>query len=155
MNRKELIRRVTNVMRDNHIKKPVYAQRQVLHISDDDGNTKDFVIKKNDTGVLFTADDVENIIDACIYVIEDAIKHGDSVTVRGFGTLGLNYRKARVNKHPVTGEVVDVGARYVPKFVSGNDLKMCAKVYELSIGEKLCELPPLDDVDEDGDELGD
>ena len=150
MNRKELIRRVTNVMRDNHIKKPVYAQKQVLHISDDDGNTKDFVIKKNDTGVLFTTDDVEKIIDTCIYVIEDAIKHGDSVTFRGFGTLGLNYRKARTTKHPGTGEAVEVEARYVPKFVSGNDLKMCAKVYELSIGEKLCELPPLDD-EEDGD----
>jgi hypothetical protein len=51
MNRKELVRRAANVMRDNNIKKPVYSQKQVIHISDDDGNTKDFVIKKNDTGV--------------------------------------------------------------------------------------------------------
>lgn len=147
MNRKELVRRTANALRDNDIKKPVYAQRQVLHISDDDGNTKDFVIKKNDTGVAFTTDDVDAIIDACIYVIQDALKHGDSVSIRGFGSLGLHHRKARITKHPTTQETVDVEARYVPKFVSGNDLKMCAKIYELSMEEKLCELPPIDDED--------
>lgn len=151
MNRKELVRRVSTVLRDNNIKKPVYAQKQVLHISDDDGNTKDFVIKKNDTGVAFTADDIDAIIDASIYVIQDALKHGMSVSIRGFGSLGLHHRKARITKHPTTGEAVDVEARYVPKFVSGNDLKMCAKIYELSIEEKLCELPPLNDNEEDGE----
>lgn len=151
MNRKELVRRASNVLRDNNIKKPVYTQKQVLHISDDDGNTKDFVIKKNDTGVMFTTDDIDAIIDACIYVIQDALKHGDSVSIRGFGSLGLHHRKARITKHPTTGEAVDVEARYVPKFISGNDLKMCAKIYELSMEEKLCELPPLDTNEEDGE----
>lgn len=145
MNRKELVRRVSNVLRDNNVKKPVHVQKHVLHISDDDGNTKDFVIKKNDTGILFTIDDVNAIIDACIYVIQDALKHGDCVSIRGFGSLGLHYRKARTTKHPTTGEPVDVEARYVPKFISGNDLKMCAKIYELSVGEGLYELPLLDD----------
>lgn len=140
MNRKELVRRVSNALRDNNIRKPVCVQKQVLHISDDDGNTKDFVIKKNDTSVAFTADDIDAVIDACIYVIQDALKHGDNVSVRGFGSLYLHHRKARTTKHPTTGEVVDVDARYVPKFVSGNDLKMCAKIYELSMEEKPHEL---------------
>ncbi len=153
MNRKELVRRVSNVMRENNIKKPVYLPKQVLHISDDDGNTKDFVVKKNDTGVAYTIDDIEAVIDACIYVVQDALKHGDNVSIRGFGSLGLRYRKARMTKHPSTGEPVDIDARYVPKFVSGNDLKMCAKIYELSIDEKLRDLPPLDDEDDnDGGE---
>ena len=151
MNRKELVRRAANVMRDNNIKKPVYSQKQVIHISDDDGNTKDFVIKKNDTGVLFTYDDVESVVDACICVIEEALKHGESISIRGFGTLGLHHRKARVTKHPSTGEDVDVDARYVPKFAYGNDLRMCAKIYELSINEKLCELPPIDDCEDEED----
>lgn len=151
MNRKELVRRVSNVLRDNNIKKPVYTQKQVLHISDDDGNTKDFVIKKNDTSVIFTTDDIDAIVDACIYVIQDALKHGDGVSIRGFGSLGLHHRKARITKHPTTGEVVDVEARYVPKFVSGSDLKMCAKIYELSVEENLHELPPLDYEEKDGE----
>lgn len=151
MNRKELVRRASGVMRDNNIKKPVSTQKQVLHISDDDGNTKDFVIKKNDTGVAYTTEDVDTILDACIYVIQEALKHGESISIRGFGSLGLHYRKARMTKHPSTGESVDVDARYVPKFVSGNDLKMCAKIYELSMDERLCELPPLEKDDEGGE----
>lgn len=152
MNRKELVRRASNVLRDNNIKKPVYAQKQVLHISDDDGNTKDFVIKKNDNCVAFTTNDIDAIIDACIYVIQDALKHGDSISIRGFGSLGLHYRKARTTKHPTTGEDVEVDARYVPKFVSGNDLKLCAKMYELLMEEQLCELPPLgNEYEEDGE----
>lgn len=59
MNRKELVRRIANVMRENNIRKPVSSQKQVFHISDDEGNTKDFVVKKTDKGVLFTYDDVE------------------------------------------------------------------------------------------------
>lgn len=154
MNRKELVRRAANVLRDNNIKKPIYYQKQVIHISDDDGNTKDFVIRKSDTDVSFTSEDVDSVVDACIAVVEDAIKHGESVTLRGFGTIGLNYRKARVTKHPDTGEDIEVEARYVPKFSCGNDLRMCAKVYELSLNDRVCELPPIDDDDiceEDGE----
>lgn len=151
MNRKELVRNVSNVLRKNNIKKPIHTQKQVLHISDDDGNTKDFMIKKSDTNVVFTIDDIDAIIDACICVIQDALKHGDDVSIRGFGSLGLHYRKARTTKHPTTGEAVDVESRYVPKFVSGNGLKMCAKIYELSIEEKLRELPSLRDDKEDGE----
>ncbi len=153
MNRKELVRRVSKAMRENNIRKPIRVQKQVFHISDNDGNTKDFIIKKNDTDVAFTTEDVEAIIDACIYIIQDALKHGESVSVRGFGSLGLHYRKARVTKHPNTGEFVDVNARYVPKFTPGNDLKMCAKIYELSIDEKN-ELPPLEEYEEGGGNYG-
>lgn len=136
MNRKELVRRIAAVMRDNGIRKPISSQKQVFHISDDEGNTKDFVVKKTGKDVLFTIDDVESIMDACIYVIEDALKHGDSVSIRGFGTLGLHYRKARTTKHPATGNTVEVDARYVPKFIFGDNLRLCAKIFELSLDEK-------------------
>ena len=86
MNRKELVRRIAAVMKDNGIRKPISSPKQVFHISDDEGNTKDFVVKKTDKSVLFTIDDVESMVDAFICVIEDALKHGDSVSIRGFGT---------------------------------------------------------------------
>lgn len=149
MNRKELVRRIACVMRDNDIRKPISYPKQVFHISDDEGNSKDFVIKKTDTSVLFTTEDVESIIDSCLYVIEDALKKGEHISIRGFGTLGLRHRKARVTKHPDTGEVVDVSARFVPKFTFGNDLRMCAKIYELSLDEKsLQDIPPVSESEE-------
>lgn len=152
MNRKELVRRISNVMRENNIRKPVSSQKQVFHISDDEGNSKDFVVKKTDKGVLFTYDDVEAVMDTCLAVIGDSLKRGEPVSIRGFGTLSLNYRKPRVNKHPVTHEDVEVSGRYVPKFESGKDLKMCAKMYELSLEERLASYESPEFDEEDGDE---
>lgn len=153
MNRKELVRRVASVMRENNVRKPVSSPKQVFHISDDDGNTKDFVIRKTDKSVLFTADDVEAIVDACLFVIEDAMKRGEPVSIRGFGTLGLKYRKPRATKKLGTDEWVDIDARYIPKFTFGNDLRMCAKVYELSLQDNVLS-EPLPVFDESDDETG-
>lgn len=149
MNCKELVRRVACVMRENDVRKSVSYPKQVFHISDSEGNSKDFVIKKTNKSVLFTAEDVESIIDSCLCVIEDAIKKGECISVRGFGTLGLHYRKSRTTKHPRTGEIVSVKSRFVPKFTFGNNLRMCAKIYELSLDEKsLQDIPPIPENDE-------
>lgn len=135
MNRKELVRRVASVMRENNIRKPVSSPKHVFHITDDEGNSKDFIIKKTDKSVLFTVDDVEAVINTCIDVIMDAIRQGESISVKGFGTLALHYRKARSTIHPETGEPVIVADRYIPKFTYGKQLRMCARVFELSLNE--------------------
>lgn len=157
MVRSELVQRVGNALREKDIRKPISFQKKVFHITDDEGNTSDFVIKKTNKGVLYTNDDVNAIIGACVDVIEDALKHGEEISFRGFGTLGLHYRKPRSTKHPETGEYVDVPGRYLPKFNFGNELRMCAKVYELSLnGEEVPER--CEDIladDEDGELDGD
>lgn len=135
MNRKELVRRIATVMRENDIKKPVSFPKQVLHISDDEGNARDFSIKKSDKSILFTVEDIDAMVDACLCVMEDALRHGEHISIRGFGTLALQHRKARTTKHPDTGEPIDIEARYVPKFTFGNDLRLCAKIYELSLAD--------------------
>ena len=147
MNRKELIRSVASAMRENNIRKHVSSPKYVFHISDDDGNHKDFVVKKTDKSVLFTSDDVEAVLDTCRAVIEDALRRGEPVSIHGFGTLGLKYRKPRATKIPGTEQWVDVESRYIPKFAFGNDLRMCAKVYELSLTDKQLdsELPVFDE----------
>lgn len=152
MNKRQLVSRVAEVMRLNNIRKQVLVPKKVLHISDDDGNHKDFIVKSADKNVLFSVDDVENILDAIIQVVEESLKVGEPVTIQGFGTLGLKYRKARVTKQVGTDEWIDVAARYVPKFSFGNDLRMAAKLYELSLDDlKLNEpLPIFSDGDEDG-----
>lgn len=136
MNKKELVNKVVDVLRENDARKYVPVQKTVFHISDDSGNSQDFIVKKSDRGLLFTSNDVDSIIDACLAVMEDALKHGEDISIRGFGTLGLNYRAARQTKHPDTGEPVTIDARYVPKFSYGNALRMAAKVYEMSLTDK-------------------
>lgn len=157
MNKKELVRNVASKMREKNIRKTMSAQKKILHISDDEGNTSDFVIKKSEKGALFTCDDIEAIIDSCIDVIEDALKSGDIISVRGFGTLALHFRKARSTKHPDTKEDIEISERYVPKFTSGKDLKICAKIFESSLNDGSYDyhMSALYDEDEDGDGYGD
>ena len=155
MNRNEFVRRVTSVMRENDIRKPVSSPKQVFHISDDEGNSKDFVVRKTDKKVIFTIDDVEAVVDACLSVIADSLKRGEEISFRGFGSLGLKYRKPRATKKPGSEEWVEVTARYIPKFNFGNDLRMAAKMYELSLQDGGTIEPPdlydrdIDDPDED------
>lgn len=150
MNRKEFTRRTAALMREKDIRKPISIPKQVFHISDDEGNSKDFVVKKVDKNAQYTIEDVESILDALLYVIEDAMKHGEEISIRGFGTLGLHYRKSRKLKHVGTGEDTVAEARYVPKFSPGHDLKLSAKIYELSLPGTDTEMPDNDTI-EDGE----
>ena len=142
MNKKELVSKVAEVLRSNNVRKPVSTPKQVFHISDDEGNKKDFVVKQTDKSVLYNTTDVAAIVDACLAVIEDSIKHGEEIYIHGFGTLGVHQRAARTTKHPDTGQIVDVRARYVPKFSFGNNLRMAARVYEMSLDD-FKDLPPM------------
>lgn len=142
MNRKAFTKRVSEILRENNIKKYISIPKQVFHISDNEGNSKDFTIKKTDKSVIYTVDDVSAILDACIYAIEEALKRGEPISFHGFGTLELHYRKPRRTKQIDSGEDIVIEGRYVPKFSFGNDLRTCAKIYELSLEDKLIESEP-------------
>lgn len=136
MNRREFVRKVTDVLRENDIRKPVYSAKHTFHISDDEGNSKDFIVKQKDRNLLFTIEDIDQIVNVCMAVIADALANGDSISVRGFGTLGLRYRKGR-KMRDTNGEWIDCPPGFMPKFSCGNELKRSAKLYEASVNEKL------------------
>lgn len=136
MNKKELITKVVEKLKEDDTRKHIAAQKTVLHISDDSGNESDFVIRKPERGLLFTSGDVTAIVNACMEAIGDALKNGEEVYVHGFGALSLNLRAATTAKHPETGEMHAIDAHYVPKFSCGQDLKMAAKLYELALKER-------------------
>lgn len=135
MKKKELIERVTDALRAADVRKPIALQRHVFTITDDDGTSAKFVVRRKERDVIYTIEDATNIIDACLAVIIDAIKHGEDIEIRGFGTIGVHKRAARRTKEPNTGEWCVVEERYVPKFTFGKDMRMAARVYELSLGE--------------------
>ena len=152
MNRNELIKNVANLLRENNVKKPVSMPKQVLRVSDDEGNKKDFVLQKTDKRVLYTVEDIDAIIGACQQVICDSLKRGEPISIHGFGKLELKYHKPTSIKHVETGEKLTIEERYVPKFSFGNDLRLCAKIYELSLEDKAMaeeSIPSIDDMEED------
>ena len=67
--------------------------------------------------------DIENIVNAILDQIGDAMARGDRVELRGFGALSVRSRDARAGRNPRTGEPVDVRAKHVPFFKSGKELR--------------------------------
>lgn len=139
MFRKELIKRIVTVMREKDIKKPVSMPRHVFHISDDEGNKKDFAVRKTEKNVVYTIEDVDAMLDAFIDVVKEALMDGDFISLKGFGTLELKLYKGHAMRHVGTGELVESEDRYLPKFTFGNDLRLCAKVYELKQSDATAE----------------
>ncbi len=67
--------------------------------------------------------DVENIVNAILDEISDALCEGDRVELRGFGAFSVKHRKPRIGRNPRTGERVDVDEKWVPFFKTGKDLR--------------------------------
>ena len=153
MNKSKLIRRVVEVLKDNGTGKTVSFPKYSFHIEDDEGNRKDFHVRKSEKKMSFSVEDVTAILDAAIEVAEECIKQGEPLSIHGFGRFGLRLRQRRATKIPNTDQWVEIDAHYGPVFVAGEPLRLCAKIYELSLAEKLngVELPVFDD-ESDGDE---
>jgi len=67
--------------------------------------------------------DVENIVNAILDEISDALASGDRVELRGFGAFSVKHREARSGRNPRTGESVDVEEKWVPFFKTGKELR--------------------------------
>ena len=67
--------------------------------------------------------DVENIVNAVLDEITDALAAGNRVELRGFGAFSTRDRDARTGRNPRTGDSVDVGAKRVPHFKPGKELR--------------------------------
>ena len=60
---------------------------------------------------------------ACfLQCIMDALRAGDKVELRGFGSFRLHRRRARPARNPLTGATVQVPAKRVPWFTPGKAL---------------------------------
>lgn len=129
MNKIELMRATSARLREEGIRKPVSSPKKVFHISDDEGNSKDFIMQLTEKWVGYSTKDVENILDALISVILDALKQGDSIAVRSFGVLGLRYHKARIVKSPHDGQLLSIGGDFYPRFLPAKDTKIAARAY--------------------------
>ncbi len=68
--------------------------------------------------------DVENIVNAILDTIADALARGDRVELRGFGAFSVKRRDARTGRNPRTGETVSVSQKVVPVFKTGKEMRM-------------------------------
>ena len=67
--------------------------------------------------------DVENVVNAILDTISDALARGDRVELRGFGAFSVKRREARSGRNPRTGGAVEVCEKAVPVFKTGKDMR--------------------------------
>lgn len=70
-----------------------------------------------------TKKQAQEAVDCVFETIKKALNKKDTVTIIGFGTFKVDRRKARKGRNPRTGEVINIKAKNVPKFVPGKALK--------------------------------
>ena len=67
--------------------------------------------------------DVENIVNAILNEITEALARGDRVELRGFGAFSVKNRPARTGRNPRTGAHVSVEKKSVPFFKTGKEMR--------------------------------
>ena len=65
----------------------------------------------------------ETIVNTVFDSIEEALKAGDKVEIRGFGSFTIRERLGREARNPKSGEVVRIPSKKTPFFKTGKDLK--------------------------------
>ena len=82
----------------------------------------DLVEKVTALGDL-TRRDGEIIVDVLFDSVIGALKSGDKIEIRGFGSFRTRQRNPRIGRNPKTGAKVDVPAKKVPYFKPAKELR--------------------------------
>ena len=82
----------------------------------------DLVDKVTALGDL-TRRDGEIIVDLLFDSVIGALKSGDKIEIRGFGSFRTRQRNARIGRNPKSGARVDVPAKKVPFFKPSKELR--------------------------------
>ena len=67
--------------------------------------------------------DIKKILKIIFVEITEALRRGENVEIRGFGTYKIRKRKARVGRNPRTGEQIQIAASQKVKFLPAKALK--------------------------------
>jgi len=77
-----------------------------------------------------TRRDGEVIVDTIFDAVVGALKSGDKIEIRGFGSFRIRQRKPRIGRNPKTGAKVEVPAKRVPYFKPSKELRDLVNPHE-------------------------
>jgi integration host factor subunit beta len=87
----------------------------------------------------------ELVVNCVFDAMAEALRHGDGLEIRGFGSFSVRPYKSYHGRNPRTGQAVHVPSKRLPFFKVGKELK---ELVNSSRG-----IADLDRVDEDGSSL--
>jgi integration host factor subunit beta len=85
--------------------------------------TKADLIEEVSRVVEMTRKDSEVIVEVIFDSIVRALRGGDKIEIRGFGSFRTRQRQPRVGRNPKTGARVEVPAKRIPYFKPSKELK--------------------------------
>ncbi len=83
----------------------------------------ELVQKVMDVNGLMSRKDSELVVNLIFDSMADALKRGEKVEIRGFGSFTIREREAREARNPKSGEVVSITAKKTPFFKTGTELR--------------------------------
>jgi len=70
-----------------------------------------------------TKQETETVVDGFIEAVIEALKAGERIEIRGFGTYNVRKKNKRLARNPRTGEKVLIDEKYVPTFKISKEFK--------------------------------
>ncbi|KQC09747.1 MAG: integration host factor subunit beta [Desulfuromonas sp. SDB] len=87
--------------------------------------TKNDLIKKlHEELKTYSIQDVSYVVNIVFDSMIDAIKRGERIELRGFGSFEIRERKPRMGRNPKSGAEVKLEKRKVPVFKTGKELRI-------------------------------
>lgn len=96
-----------------------------------------------------TRRDSEVIVETMFDAIVGALKSGDKVEIRGFGSFRTRQRNSRTGRNPKTGASVSVPAKRIPFFKPSKELRELVSTTASSVKDE--DLPASDDGDQESE----
>ena len=85
--------------------------------------TKSDIINEVSNNTGLTKVETEAVLEGVIDSISKALKEGNRVDIRGFGSFIVKERKARQARNPSTNKIINLNLRYIPSFKVSKILK--------------------------------
>jgi integration host factor subunit beta len=85
--------------------------------------TKADLVEKVTAAGELTRRDGEVIVETIFDAVIGALKSGDKIEIRGFGSFRTRQRNSRIGRNPKTGARVEVPAKKVPYFKPSKELR--------------------------------
>ncbi len=83
----------------------------------------DLVAKVSDRMSHISKKDTETIVNSVFESMAEALKRGERIEIRGFGSFQVKVRESREGRNPKTGQVVSIPTKRTPFFKVGKELK--------------------------------
>ena len=89
--------------------------------------TKSDIVEDLNNEIGLNKREAKELVDSLFNNIKNKLENGEEVKLSGFGNFQLKNKSPRPGRNPRTGEDVDITARKVVTFKSGQKLKEAVK----------------------------